>query len=83
MVKSNEYFVPLSDNIDVKSEIVKLQKELDYTNGFLKIVEGKLLNKKFIQNAPQQLVDNEKNKLADAKRKIEILSDKLSNLNNE
>ena len=83
MVKSNEYFVPLSNNIDVKSEIVKLQKELDYTNGFLKIVEEKLSNKKFIQNAPQQLVDNEKNKLADAKRKIEILADKLSALNNE
>ena len=42
IVKSNEYFVPLSDNIDVKAEIVKLQKELDYTNGFLTLI--KLLN---------------------------------------
>ena len=80
MVKSNEYFVPLSDSIDVEAEIEKLQKELDYTKGFLKIVEGKLSNDKFVQNAPQQLVDNEKNKLADAKTKIEILAEKISAL---
>ena len=80
MVKSNEYFVPLSDSIDVETEIEKLQKELDYTKGFLKIVEGKLSNDKFVQNAPQQLVDNEKNKLADAKTKIEILAEKISAL---
>ena len=36
MVKSNEYFIPLGDNIDVADEIVKLKKELDYTKGFLK-----------------------------------------------
>ena len=80
MVKSNEYFVPLSDSIDVEAEIEKLQKELDYTKGFLKIVEGKLSNDKFVQNAPQQLVDNEKNKLADAKTKIEILAEKITAL---
>ena len=37
-------------------------------------------NEKFIQNAPQQLVNNEKNKLADAESKIKILAEKISSL---
>jgi valyl-tRNA synthetase len=82
MVKSNEYFIPLLDNIDVVSEKEKLKKELDYTRGFLKIVEGKLSNDKFVQNAPKQLVENEKNKMTDAKEKIEILSGKIDALDN-
>ena len=82
MVKSNEYFIPLGDNIDVEAEKEKLQKEMDYTKGFLKIVEEKLSNEKFVQNAPQQLVENEQNKLADAKEKIKILTEKLSAISN-
>ena len=82
MVKSNEYFIPLGDNIDVETEKEKLQKEMDYTKGFLKIVEEKLSNEKFVQNAPQQLVENEQNKLADAKKKIKILTEKLSAISN-
>ena len=82
MVNSNEYFIPLGDNIDVAAEIKKLQKELNYTNGFLKIVDGKLSNEKFVKNAPQQLVDNEQRKLADAKIKIKILKEKISTLSN-
>jgi len=77
MVKSNEYFIPLGENIDVAAEIEKLQKELDYTKGFLKSVEGKLGNDRFINNAPEQVIVNEKNKMADAKAKIEILATKI------
>jgi valyl-tRNA synthetase len=77
MVKANEYFIPLGDNIDVAAEIEKLQKELDYTHGFLKSVAGKLSNERFVNNAPEQVVVNEKNKMADAKVKIEILEKKI------
>ena len=80
MVGSNEYFIPLSGSVDIDAELEKLQKELDYTEGFLKIVKGKLSNDKFVQNAPQQLVNNEKNKLADAEAKIKILAEKISAL---
>ena len=83
MVKSNEYFIPLGDNIDVAAEIEKLQKELDYTKGFLKITEGKLSNESFVKNAPQQLVEKEKKKLVDAKEKIKILAKNLSAISND
>ena len=82
MVKSNEYFIPLIDNIDVELEIEKLKKVLDYTKGFLNSVEKKLSNKRFVNNAPEQVVLNEKNKMADAKTKIEILEIKIKDLIN-
>ena len=80
MVKANEYFIPLFDSINVEDELGKLQKELNYTRGFLKSVEDKLSNDKFLQNAPQPLVDKERKKQADAKAKIDILVDKIAAL---
>ena len=80
MVKANEYFIPLGNKIDVAVEIEKLKKELDYTKGFLKSVKGKLSNERFVNNAPEQVVVNEKNKMADAKEKIQILETKISAL---
>jgi valyl-tRNA synthetase len=80
MVKASQYFVPLSENFDKDAEIEKLNKDLNYTIGFLKIVENKLSNKKFVENAPKQLVENEKNKLEDAKEKIRILTEKINSL---
>ena len=44
----------------------------------LKSVNGKLNNKRFINNAPEQVVNNEKKKLSDAKQKIEILEKQIS-----
>ena len=80
MVKSNEYFVPLTESFDKDAELEKLNKDLDYTKGFLKIVESKLSNKKFVDNAPTNLVENEKNKLKDAEEKIRILTEKINSL---
>ena len=63
-----------------ETELAKLNKDLDYTKGFLKIVESKLSNKKFVENAPKNLVENEQNKLKDAKEKIRILTEKITSL---
>jgi valyl-tRNA synthetase len=78
IINSNQYYIPFEDKIDLSEEIERLKKELEYTTGFLKITEAKLSNNKFVENAPHQLVENEKKKLIDAKEKIKILADKLS-----
>tara|TARA_B100001250_G_scaffold144171_1_gene123406 strand:- start:3375 stop:5984 length:2610 start_codon:yes stop_codon:yes gene_type:complete len=80
MVKSNEFFIAIDDKIDIDKELARLQNELDYTKGFLKSVEKKLNNKKFVNNAPESIVINEKNKMADAKSKIEIIQKKIISL---
>lgn len=79
-VKSNEFFVPLTQNIDLTAEKNKLQSELDYTIGFLKSVEGKLNNDRFVSNAPDKVVEMERKKQSDALSKIEVLKEQLKNL---
>lgn len=79
-VNSNEYFVPITGSIDVKAEVEKLQTELSYTQGFLKSVQVKLSNERFVNNAPSAVIDNERNKEADAIAKIETIKASLKNL---
>ncbi|MBS3738755.1 valine--tRNA ligase [Mesohalobacter halotolerans] len=76
-VKSNVYYIPVEGAIDVEEEKEKLQKDLEYYQGFLNSVEKKLSNKRFVDNAPKQVVDKEKQKQADALAKIETLKESL------
>ena len=73
-------------NYHIKSEkalneddVLKIKEALEYNIGFKKILQKKLLNKKFIDNAPKIIVDNEKKKLDDVHTKIKILENKLKN----
>jgi valyl-tRNA synthetase len=79
-VKSNEYFIPISGAINVDEEIDKLKEELIYTEGFLKSVQKKLSNERFVSGAPEQVVASEKKKEADALAKIETLKASLASL---
>jgi len=76
-VGSVEYFVPLSETIDVEAELNKLKQELDYTIGFLNSVNKKLSNSRFVDNAPEQVVLMEKKKQSDAQIKIEMLENQI------
>ncbi|TYB73912.1 valine--tRNA ligase [Bizionia gelidisalsuginis] len=79
-VKSNEYFIPMEGAIDVDAEIIKLTEELSYTQGFLKSVQKKLSNERFVAGAPEQVIVNEGKKEADALAKIETLKTSINNL---
>ena len=79
-VKSNQYFIPMAGAIDLEVEIKKLTDELNYTEGFLKSVQKKLSNERFVNNAPEQVVASEKKKEADALAKIETLKASLASL---
>lgn len=79
-VKSNEYFIPMAGAINVEEEIKKLTDELNYTEGFLKSVQKKLANERFVAGAPEQVIANERNKEADALAKIETLKASLASL---
>ena len=61
-------------------KIEKLEAELKYTEGFLKSVQGKLSNERFVNNAPEAVVASERKKEADALAKIETLKLSLTSL---
>ncbi|MGA9270847.1 MAG: valine--tRNA ligase, partial [Lutimonas sp.] len=79
-VGASEFFIPMQDNIDVEEERKKLEKELKYNKGFLLSVQKKLSNDRFVNNAPEQIIANERKKEADALAKIEILEQSIRSL---
>ena len=80
-VKSNEYFVPISnENIDVEAEVKKLEAELKRAEGFLFGISKKLSNERFVANAPAQVITVERKKEADTVAKIETIKSSLKAL---
>lgn len=79
-VKSNEYFIPVSGNVNIEEEIAKLEEELKYNKGFLKSVQAKLSNEKFVSGAPEKVVAIERQKEADALAKIATIEQSLESL---
>ena len=80
MAGTDEFFVPLSENIDADAEKERIEKELDYLQGFLKSVDAKLSNERFVQNAKPEVLANELQKKADAEAKIVLLKENLAAL---
>ena len=80
LVDSLECFIPYGETVDKEAEKARLQKELDYTEGFLKSVMNKLNNEKFVANAKAEIIDSEKRKKADAESKIEAIRTAIASL---
>lgn len=79
-VGKDEFLIPLEIEIDREAELEKLTKELEYLEGFLKSINAKLNNEKFVQNAKESIIINEKNKKADAESKIALLQESIKAL---
>ena len=80
LIKNFEFFIPLEEGFDKGAEIEKLKKELDYNDSFLKSVQSKLKNENFINNAPNTIVNKEKQKIIDTEQKIKSLKKSISDL---
>lgn len=80
LIKSDEFFVNLAGEVDTEQEAANARKELDYLIGFRESILKKLSNEKFVANAKADIVDRERQKLADADAKIQALEDRLATL---
>jgi len=80
LVGTEQYFVKMNTEIDADAEREKLQKELEYYEGFVASVQKKLGNEKFVAGAPEAVVAAERKKLADGESKIELLKESLKKL---
>jgi len=81
LVGTDQFFVALNEEINVEEECEKLQKELEYHQGFLISVEKKLSNERFVNNAPAAVVDKERQKMADSQARIKSLTETIEKLN--
>ena len=67
--------------IDLDKERERLEKEIKRLEGSLIGIEKKLANKKFVNNAPKEVVEKEKTKQRDWTENLNKLREILSNLN--
>jgi valyl-tRNA synthetase len=74
LVRGEVAALPLKGVIDFSAEKARLDKELAKAEADIKRVDAKLANEKFIANAPEEIVEEEKEKReAAAARKAKIL----------
>ncbi len=80
IIKEVEVILPLEGMIDLDKEIERMEKEIEDVEFEIKRAEGKLNNEGFVNNAPQDLVEGEKQKLKEYREKKEKLIDRKREL---
>jgi len=78
VISGNELIIPLKGLIDLDKEREKIEKEIQRLEGFLKGIEKKLSNSKFVDNAPQDVVERERKKQSDTLSTLEKLKNNLA-----
>lgn len=80
LVGKLEFAIPFTQTIDTEAEKAKILEDIAYLEGFLKSVNAKLSNEKFVNGAPQKVVEMERKKQSDTLEKLTILKDSLKKL---
>lgn len=73
-------FLNMNEAIDIDAEIEKLEKEKENATKELNRAKGMLNNKKFVEKAPQKLVDAEKDKIVKYTDLIEKTTQRINDL---
>ena len=80
VVDGHELYVPLTGIIDFEKEKERIRKEIGRLESFSGAVEKKLSNIKFVENAPEEVVQNERNKQRDARTNLNKMKTILADL---
>ena len=78
VLKADEFFINIAGELDIEAELAEAEKELAYNLGFKKSTEAKLANERFVANAKPEVVEKERQKLADAEAKIKALEEAIA-----
>jgi valyl-tRNA synthetase len=65
--------IPLAGLIDKDAELKRLQKDIDRLEQDCVRLRQKLANTKFVDNAPAEIVEKERSRLAEYESSVEIL----------
>ncbi|MHC5268255.1 valine--tRNA ligase [Enterococcus sp. LJL98] len=82
MLTGATIFLPLADLINIEEEIQRLNKELAKWTQEVKRVQGKLSNERFVSNAPEAVVQEEREKEKDYLEKQQSTIERIEQLNN-
>ncbi|MDO4853729.1 MAG: valine--tRNA ligase, partial [Clostridia bacterium] len=76
-----EAFIPLASLVDLAEERARIEKEIERIKGEIARADGKLSNEKFVQRAPEAVVNEERRKRAVAVDMLETLQKRRADLN--
>ncbi|MBN2426457.1 MAG: valine--tRNA ligase [Calditrichaceae bacterium] len=80
VIKNVEFLIPMAELIDRDKEKVRLSKEIERLSGLEKTLISKLKNKNFIDKAPENIIENERKKLAGVQENLEKIRKNYDNL---
>ena len=80
LVKQMEILVPMAGLIDKEAETTRLTKEIEKLQKDLDRISGKLNNPKFVDKAPQEVVNKEKDKQAAQRQSLDKLQQQLEQI---
>jgi len=66
-----ELFLPLAELVDLEKEKARLDKELQRLTGLEKSLRAKLANEKFLEKAPKEVIQAEKQKLVNIQESLQ------------
>ncbi len=78
VISGFEVYLLLEGIVDVEKQKAKFLKEIENLEKYLKGIDSKLSNEKFIENAPPELIAGEKDKKKDTEEKLEKLRAKVT-----
>jgi len=73
-------YLPLAGMVDVEAECARLNKELERVQSGIERSQGMLANQGFVNNAPEAVVQRERDSLADLKATQSQVEDRLKQL---
>jgi valyl-tRNA synthetase len=80
LVGDLKILIPLKGLVDVAEELSRLNRQLERENADLRKSEGKLGNRRFVENAPEAVVEQERERLASHQAKVENLHAQIRQL---
>ena len=80
IVEGVEVILPLEGMVDIEKELDRLKKELEDVKYEIERAKGKLANEGFVNNAPEELVEGEREKVEEYKEKKEKLMERIEQL---
>jgi valyl-tRNA synthetase len=80
LVGELKILIPLKGLVDVEEELARLNKQLEREQRDLRKSEGKLGNRRFLDNAPEAVVEQERQRLSSHRANVQNFEEQLSRL---
>jgi valyl-tRNA synthetase len=80
VVSASKIIIPLADLIDLNAEIARQQKKLDKLTSEKNSLNGRINNPKFVANAPQELIQQTKERIGEIEIQEKSILDLISSL---